>query len=152
MRCQHATRTGLCDCTVDREANVVDANIEIRTDLLRIWRVMLECIHRGARTGGILPGGLEVRRRAAGMAASLPGGDPDGPGAGDPAAWLAGIRAANRDDEGYAQMGEVGSLAGNRSSFDVRNYGFKRLSDLFESLDEFKVERRDKTLYVKRLR
>ena len=61
-------------------------------------------------------------------------------------------KAANRDDEGYAQMGEVGSLAGNRSSFDVRNYGFKRLSDLFESLDEFKVERRDKTLYVKRLR
>ena len=61
-------------------------------------------------------------------------------------------KAANRDDEGFAQMGEVGSLAGNRSSFDVRNYGFKRLSDLFESLDEFKVERRDNTLYVKRLR
>ncbi|MCA0977499.1 NYN domain-containing protein [Qipengyuania flava] len=61
-------------------------------------------------------------------------------------------KAAKRDDEGYAQMGEVGSLAGNRSSFDVRNYGFKRLSDLLESMDQFKVERRDNTLYVKRLR
>jgi uncharacterized protein (TIGR00288 family) len=61
-------------------------------------------------------------------------------------------KAANRDDEGFAQMGEVGSLAGNRSSFDVRNYGFKRLSDLFQSLDQFKVERRDNTLWVKRLR
>ena len=61
-------------------------------------------------------------------------------------------KAANRDDDGFAQMGEVGSLAGNRSSFDVRNYGFKRLSDLFSSLDEFKVERRDNTLWVKRLR
>ncbi len=61
-------------------------------------------------------------------------------------------KAANRDEDGYAQMGEVGSLAGNRSSFDVRNYGFKRLSDLFHSLDQFDVKRRDNTLYVKRLR
>lgn len=61
-------------------------------------------------------------------------------------------KAANRDEDGFAQMGEVGSLAGNRSSFDVRNYGFKRLSDLFQSMDQFKVERRDNTLYVKRLR
>ncbi|MBX7457396.1 NYN domain-containing protein [Qipengyuania sp. 1NDH17] len=61
-------------------------------------------------------------------------------------------KAANRDEDGYAQMGEVGSLAGNRSSFDVRNYGFKRLSDLFHSLDQFDVKRRENTLYVKRLR
>lgn len=61
-------------------------------------------------------------------------------------------KAANRDEDGYAQLGEVGSLAGNRSSFDVRNYGFKRLSDLFQAMDQFKVERRDNTLYVKRLR
>lgn len=61
-------------------------------------------------------------------------------------------KAANRDEDGFAQMGEVGSLAGNRSSFDVRNYGFKRLSDLFQSMDQFKVERRDNTLFVKRLR
>ena len=61
-------------------------------------------------------------------------------------------KAANRDEDGYAQLGEVGSLAGNRSSFDVRNYGFKRLSDLFQSMDQFKVERRDNTLWVKRMR
>ncbi|SMQ74551.1 OST-HTH/LOTUS domain-containing protein [Altererythrobacter xiamenensis] len=61
-------------------------------------------------------------------------------------------KAANRDEDGYAQLGEVGSLAGNRSSFDVRNYGYKRLSDLFEAMEQFKVERRDNTLYVKRLR
>ncbi len=30
-------------------------------------------------------------------------------------------KAASRDEDGFAQMGEVGSLAGNRSSFDVRN-------------------------------
>ncbi len=61
-------------------------------------------------------------------------------------------KAAKRDEEGFAQMGEVGNIAGNRSSFDVRNYGFKRLSDLFQAIDQFKVERRDNTLYVKRMR
>ena len=61
-------------------------------------------------------------------------------------------RAAKRDDDGFASMSEVGNIAGNRSSFDVRNYGFKRLSDLFRQIDKFKIERRDNNLYVKRLR
>ena len=75
-------------------------DIEVRTDLLRIWRVMLECIHRGCRTGGVLPGGLEVRRRAAGLAASLPGGEElDGRFADDPEGWLLAVRTANRDDD-----------------------------------------------------
>ena len=60
---------------------------------------------------------------------------------------------AKRDDEGFAQLQQVGQIAGNRSSFDVRNYGFKRLSDLFASLDNFKIDRRaDNQVYVKRLR
>ncbi len=66
------------------------------------------------------------------------------------AAW----KAASRDDEGFARLQEVGQIAGNRSSFDVRNHGFKRLSDLMRAAsDYFKMERRDdKQLYVKRLR
>ena len=63
-------------------------------------------------------------------------------------------KAAKRDQDGYAPLGEVGLIAGNRSSFDVRNYGFKRLSDLFDSIsDRFDVERRDDNqIYVKRKR
>ena len=62
-------------------------------------------------------------------------------------------KAAKRDENGFAALGEVGKIAGNRSSFDVRNYGFKRLSDLFESIGQFQVERRNGTgAYVKRLR
>lgn len=62
-------------------------------------------------------------------------------------------RAANRDEDGFASLGEVGLIAGNRSSFDVRNYGFKRLSDLFEAIDRFQMERRDDDqYYVRRLR
>jgi len=62
-------------------------------------------------------------------------------------------KAAKRDDKGFAPMGEVGKIAGNRSSFDVRNYGFKSLKEMFESFDTFAVETRDDNqIYVKRLR
>jgi L-serine dehydratase len=37
---------------------------EVREHLGHVWRVMRECVERGLRTEGILPGGLNVRRRA----------------------------------------------------------------------------------------
>ncbi|RKF23415.1 NYN domain-containing protein [Altericroceibacterium spongiae] len=62
-------------------------------------------------------------------------------------------RAASRDDDGFAKLQEVGQIAGNRSSFDVRNHGYKRLSELVRANDRFKLERRaDGQLYMKRLR
>lgn len=61
-------------------------------------------------------------------------------------------KAAKRDENGFAALSEVGNIAGNRSSFDVRNHGFKRLSDLFRSDEHFKVENREGRLYVKRVR
>lgn len=44
---------------------------EIVPKLLHIWSVMNDCIERGLRTEGVLPGGLNVRRRAPGMAEKL---------------------------------------------------------------------------------
>jgi L-serine dehydratase len=44
---------------------------EIRAGLLEIWRVMQACVARGMSQEGILPGGLKVRRRAAGSARQL---------------------------------------------------------------------------------
>lgn len=38
---------------------------DVRAGLLEIWRVMNECIEKGCREEGILPGGLKVKRRAA---------------------------------------------------------------------------------------
>lgn len=61
-------------------------------------------------------------------------------------------KAAKRDESGFASLTEVGNIAGNRSSFDVRNHGFKRLSDLFRADEHFRVESRDGHLYVKRVR
>jgi L-serine dehydratase len=49
---------------------------EIREGLLTIWRTMDDCIQRGIRTPGVLPGGLEVRRRAASWYDSLSAEDP----------------------------------------------------------------------------
>lgn len=37
---------------------------EIRDGLLNIWQVMRDCVERGCRTEGVLPGGMKVRRRA----------------------------------------------------------------------------------------
>ncbi len=38
---------------------------DIRAGLLRLWRVMQDCVSRGCHTAGTLPGGLKVKRRAA---------------------------------------------------------------------------------------
>jgi L-serine dehydratase len=40
---------------------------QTRDGLLDIWRVMKECIYNGCHAEGTLPGGLNVRRRAAGL-------------------------------------------------------------------------------------
>jgi len=61
--------------------------------------------------------------------------------------------AVKRDEKGYASVAELGQLAGNRSSFDARNYGFNRLSDLIETIPNFQHERREGgRSFVKRLR
>lgn len=46
---------------------------ETKEGLIRIWQVMSECMYRGSHTEGILPGGLNVKRRAAGLNKRLVG-------------------------------------------------------------------------------
>ena len=61
--------------------------------------------------------------------------------------------ASKRDEQGFAKLSEVGQLAGNRSSFDTRNYGYSRLIDLIEALPNFSLDRRDNgQVWIKRLR
>ncbi len=40
---------------------------ETKAGVLQIWRVMKECIYRGCHVEGTLPGGLQVKRRSAGL-------------------------------------------------------------------------------------
>ncbi|RZM36812.1 conserved hypothetical protein [Sphingomonas sp. T1] len=61
--------------------------------------------------------------------------------------------AGKRDEKGYQSLTELGQRAGNRSSFDARNYGFNHLSELIEAVPNFQTERRDGgRIYVKRVR
>src|SRR5262249_7844463 len=46
---------------------------EIDAGLMKIWRAMQECVSRGLRTDGILPGGFKVKRRAAHLYRDLTG-------------------------------------------------------------------------------
>jgi L-serine dehydratase len=47
------------------------SDAEIDAGLLRIWRVMQDCVARGCRTEGVLPGGFKVKRRAAALYRAL---------------------------------------------------------------------------------
>ena len=63
------------------------------------------------------------------------------------------IKASKRDERGFASISEIGRRAGNRSSFDARNYGYSRLSELIEAIPNFQTEKRDAgAVYVKRVR
>jgi len=46
---------------------------EVNSELMRIWETMLECMYIGCHSEGILPGGLNVRRRAFDMHQNLIG-------------------------------------------------------------------------------
>lgn len=48
---------------------------------------------------------------------------------------------ANADEEGWARLGPVGQHIQNQGSFDSRNYGFTKLSDLFTAVDTFEVKK-----------
>ncbi len=60
------------------------------------------------------------------------------------------------DDDGWAFLGDVGSLLQKKQpNFDSRNYGFQKLTPLFQSINAIEVERREdskgrkKLIYVK---
>ncbi|KGO94588.1 L-serine ammonia-lyase [Flavobacterium subsaxonicum] len=61
---------------------------QIDHELMRVWNTMLECMYTGAHTEGILPGGLNVRRRAFDMHKNLIGDKPYN----SPQEWLEVIR------------------------------------------------------------
>ena len=63
------------------------------------------------------------------------------------------------DDDGWAFLGDVGSLIIKKQpNFDPRNFGFEKLTPLFKSLDQFEIESREqgskrfKLIYVRNKR
>ena len=61
---------------------------EIHHELMRVWNTMLECMYIGCHTEGILPSGLNVKRRAYDMHKNLVGATPYS----NSQEWIASIR------------------------------------------------------------
>lgn len=61
---------------------------EINAELKRIWETMLHCMYEGCHSEGILPGGLNVRRRAFDSYQRLKGEQPYS----NPQEWIESIR------------------------------------------------------------
>jgi L-serine dehydratase len=75
----HATATGLpISELMMRNEEVRRPREEVVARLLRIWEVMQECVATGCATGGTLPGGLKVPRRASALHAQLIADGPEG--------------------------------------------------------------------------
>lgn len=58
------------------------------------------------------------------------------------------VDAAGGED-GWAHLGAVGSQIANQASFDSRNYGYGKLSELIEATGLFDVRRRNLTVHVR---
>lgn len=90
-----ASAAELLRLTADQDCSISDLMLaneralrddaEIHDQLQTIWSTMQQCVQRGCRTEGILPGGLQLRRRAPELFAKL---SQRGDGADDPLAPL----------------------------------------------------------------
>jgi len=56
-----------------------------------------------------------------------------------------------QEEDGWSNLAKIGKHISNQASFDPRNYGFKRLSDLIRSIDLFEIEFRNNNseLYIR---
>ena len=66
---------------------------ETKSKLLAIWQVMKDCMYRGCNTEGILPGGLNVKRRASALNKKLLKGKTYS----DYESWIAVIKEGGND-------------------------------------------------------
>jgi uncharacterized protein (TIGR00288 family) len=56
---------------------------------------------------------------------------------------------AAQGDDGWSHLGAVGSHISNQGSFDSRNYGYRKLSDLIEATGLFEVQKNGQSLSVR---
>ncbi len=86
---KHCTQTGkkISEIVYENEKSVRSEE-KINSELLRIWNTMLQCTYIGCHTEGVLPGGLNVRRRAYDIHKKLIGVVPYN----DPESWVESIK------------------------------------------------------------
>ncbi len=59
------------------------------------------------------------------------------------------VEAANDEQGGWSKLEAVGTYITNHASFDQRNYGFKKLNELFKAIDCFEVITTGTTVLVR---
>lgn len=59
--------------------------------------------------------------------------------------------ASAEGDDGWSHLGPVGSQIGNQASFDPRNYGYGKLSDLLAAIGLFEMKKDGKSSYARAL-
>jgi L-serine dehydratase len=89
---------------------------QIRDGLLNIWRTMAACIHRGCRTDGVLPGGLNVTRRAKGIHDKLMNGRAADSSLSDLDAWMAAVARCRGDFQQILRWVSTFALAVNEEN------------------------------------
>jgi uncharacterized protein (TIGR00288 family) len=52
-------------------------------------------------------------------------------------------------EDGWAHLGQVGNQVANQASFDPRNYGYRKLSELIEASELFEVRRDHKVVLIR---
>lgn len=53
------------------------------------------------------------------------------------------------DDDGWSNLGAVGHQIANQASFDPRNHGYRKLSDLIEATGLFEVKREHQNIWIR---
>ncbi len=59
--------------------------------------------------------------------------------------------ATTKEDDGWSKLSRVGTLISNHASFDARNYGYSRLSDLMIATGIFKLKRDGNNHFIVKL-
>jgi L-serine dehydratase len=85
---------------------------EVRRGLRELWETMRECAYRGCHSEGVLPGGLSVVRRAAGLNRKLIGEA----GYNNAAEWVAAIRRSAPDFQQVVKWACCFALAVNEEN------------------------------------
>jgi len=101
---------------VRRNERATRTEAEIHDGLARIWGVMRDSAFRGARTPGVLPGGLGVERRASRINRALLGEAGDRASSAGVDDWIAAIRGSTRDFEKILKWISCFALAVNEEN------------------------------------
>lgn len=55
----------------------------------------------------------------------------------------------SEDDDGWANLSDIGRVISNQTPFDARNFGYKSLNALVKEIDKFEIKKKKNTFYIR---